>query len=76
MIKELDQVVLTCDLEEYGLKAGDVGAVALVHEGGGYEVEFMTLDGQTLAVVSLSPRQLRSIGKGEIASARLVQSVS
>ena len=52
MIKELDQIVLTEDLPEYGLRAGDVGTVVLVHqEGKGYEVEFVALDGETLAVV-------------------------
>src|SRR4051812_28218072 len=29
MIKELDQIVLTKDLPEYGLRAGDVGTVVL-----------------------------------------------
>ena len=73
MIRELDSVVLACDLPEHGLKRGDVGTVALVHAGAGYEVEFMTLDGETLAVVSLRDEQLRPIGRREIAHARLVQ---
>ena len=51
MIRELDTIVLACDLPEDRLKAGDVGTVVLVHPGGGYEVEFMALDGETLAVV-------------------------
>jgi hypothetical protein len=73
MIRELDSVVLACDLPEHGLKRGDVGTVVLVHAGAGYEVEFMTLDGETLAVVSLRDKQLRPIGRREIAHARLVQ---
>ncbi len=73
MIRELDSVVLACDLSEHGLKPGDVGTVVLVHPGGGYEVEFMTLDGETLAVVSLRENQLRPIGRREIAHARPVQ---
>jgi Domain of unknown function (DUF4926) len=73
MIRELNSVVLACDLPEHGLKRGDVGTVVLVHAGGGYEVEFMTLDGETLAVVSLRDEQLRPIGRREIAHARLVQ---
>jgi hypothetical protein len=76
MTKELDTVVLTEDLPEHGLKRGDLGTVVLLHpaEGPpeGYEVEFMTLDGQTLAVVSLSSRQVRPIGRREIAQARAV----
>jgi hypothetical protein len=73
MIRELDSVVLACDLPEHGLTRGDVGTVVLVHAGAGYEVEFMTLDGETLAVVSLRDKQLRPIGRREIAYARLVQ---
>jgi len=73
MIRELDSVVLACDLPEHGLRRGDVGTVVLVHAGAGYEVEFMTLDGETLAVVSLRDEQLRPIGRREIAHARLVQ---
>ena len=41
---ELDTVVLTEELPNYGLKAGDLGTVVLVHTHGGYEVEFMALD--------------------------------
>jgi len=59
MMKELDTVVLTADLPDHALIRGDLGTVALVHPGGGYEVEFMTLDGETLAVVSLFPNQVR-----------------
>jgi hypothetical protein len=72
MINELETVVLTTDLPEHELKAADLGTVVLVHRHGGYEVEFMTLDGETVAVVSLSPDQVRPVGRREIAHARLV----
>ncbi|HXH13700.1 MAG TPA: DUF4926 domain-containing protein [Alphaproteobacteria bacterium] len=72
MIKELDTVVLTTELPEHGLQAGDLGTVVLVHTRGGYEVEFMTLDGETVAVVSLTPDQVRPVGRREIAHARPV----
>jgi hypothetical protein len=72
MIKELDTVVLTTELPSHSLKTGDLGTVVLVHRQGGYEVEFMTLDGETVAVVSLSPDQIRPVGRREIAHARLV----
>ena len=43
-MKELDTVILTEDLPEHRLQAGDVGTIVLVHpEGAGYEVEFVTL---------------------------------
>lgn len=73
MIKELDSVVLTTDLPAHGLTTGDIGTVVLVHEGGkGCTVEFMTLAGQPIAVVSLLANQVRSIAKDEIAHVRLV----
>lgn len=73
MIRELDTVVLTADLPEHGLSCGDLGTVVLVHGAAGYEVEFVTLDGETVAVISLSPEQVRPIGPHEIAHARPVK---
>ncbi len=73
MMEELDRVVLTVDLPEHGLRRGDVGTVVLVHRGGeGYEVEFVTLTGDTLAVVSVYAEQVRPVGDGEIAHAGAV----
>lgn len=70
MIQELDDVILTVDIPDQGLAQGDVGTVVLVHGSEGYEVEFITLDGETVAVVSLAPDQVRPIGQREIANAR------
>jgi len=73
MIRELDTVVLTADLPELGLTVGDIGAVVMVHEGGaGYEVEFIALDGETLAVTTLDADRVRPISRREIAHARRV----
>lgn len=74
MIRELDSVVLSTDLPEYGLRDGDIGTVVLVHrDGEGFEVEFVALDGETMAVISLFPSQIRSIRQREIAHARKVE---
>lgn len=74
MIRELDNVVLTIDLPEHGLRAGDVGTVVLVHrDGEGYEIEFVALDGETVAVASLFASQIRSIERREITHARKVE---
>ena len=55
MIEELDDIVLTRDLPEQGLRAGDIGTVVLVHRNNaGYEVEFTSLDGDTIAVLTLT----------------------
>jgi len=61
MINEHDCVVLLQDLPEERLQAGDVGTVVHVHRGGeGYEVEFMTLTGQTVAVATVLASENRS----------------
>jgi hypothetical protein len=73
MINELDTVVLTEDIPEHGLKQGDVGTVVLVHGAAGFEVEFITLDGETLAVISILQRQIRPVGHREIAQARPIE---
>ena len=73
MIKELDPVVLKRSLPKERLKSGDVGWVVMVHGGGaGYEVEFMTLSGDTVAVVTVPAAAVRPVAPGEIAHARLV----
>jgi Domain of unknown function (DUF4926) len=75
MIPELGTVALTVELPEYGLQAGDLGAVVLVHpDQSAYEVEFVALDGETVAVVTLTADQVRPVGRGEIAHARAVLS--
>jgi hypothetical protein len=61
-------------LPEHGLSAGDIGTVVLLHGDKGYEVEFVTLEGETLAVISLRPDQLRAIEPREIAHARAIGS--
>jgi hypothetical protein len=75
MIRELDRVVLTTDLGDLDLKAGDIGTVVLVHDAGrGFEVEFVTLDGQSIGVTTLTVGQVRPVHRNEIAHARLVPS--
>jgi len=74
MIKEHDCVVLTRDLAAEGLEAGDIGTVVHIHgAAAGYEVEFMTLAGETVSVVTLLPDQVRPIARGEIAHVRALQ---
>jgi hypothetical protein len=73
MFRELDRVVLTKRLPRLGLEAGDIGTVVLVHESGkGFEVEFVTLGGDTLAVTTLMADDLRPVERNEIAHARPV----
>ena len=74
MIKEHDCVVLTSDLPEENLEAGDVGTVVHIHDGGaGYEVEFMTLTGETVAIVTLKSGQVRPLNRRDLAHTRELQ---
>jgi Domain of unknown function (DUF4926) len=71
MIRELDTVVLRCDADEHGLKAGDTGTV--VHryaDGSAFEVEFVRGDGSTVAVLTLGRADVRPMGDREILHAR------
>jgi uncharacterized protein DUF4926 len=71
MIKALDTVVLTRDMPEAKLRQGDLGAVVLVHgEGKAYEVEFVTLGGEAVALVTLPADAVRPVTGREIAHVR------
>ena len=73
MIRELDRVVLKTDLRAQKLKRGDVGTVVLCHGRRGYEVEFLTLEGETVTVVSVEASQVRRIARDEIPHARRIR---
>jgi Domain of unknown function (DUF4926) len=73
MIGELDLVVLKRDLPDARLTVGDVGTIVLVHrQGAGYEVEFTTLSGDTVAVMTLDASDVRPVDAREIVHARAV----
>lgn len=74
MIKEHDRVVLKEEVPYQGLKSGDVGTVIHVHKKGeAFEVEFLTLQGETVAIATLEVAQIRSVQKREITHARLLR---
>ncbi|MGD0536286.1 MAG: DUF4926 domain-containing protein [Verrucomicrobiota bacterium] len=71
MIKEHERVVLKTAVPTEGLEAGDVGTVVhLYGDGRAYEVEFVTLDGHTAAVVTLEAAQVRPVSRREMTHAR------
>ncbi len=73
LVKEHEMVVLTAELPGEQLTVGDVGTVVHVHAGGqAYEVEFTTLTGETVAVVSVSASQLRAVDRRDVSHARRV----
>ncbi len=80
MINEFDRVVLTGDIPSKKLMKGDIGTVVMIHPkvklvsspNTGFEVEFFTLDGNTLAVETLLPNQIRPVKTNEVAHVREV----
>jgi len=68
---EHENAVLTVELPSIGLMAGDVGVVVHVYEGGkAYEVEFIALDGNTVAVETLEAQKVRPIRAREMPHVR------
>jgi Domain of unknown function (DUF4926) len=73
-LKEHDCVVLTADLPAGKFKAGDVGTVVHVHKRNeAYEVEFMTLDGHSVAVATVRNDQLRPVSRRDLSHVRELQ---
>lgn len=71
MIHEHERIVLKSPVIAEGLEAGDVGTVVHAYaDGSAYEVEFVTLEGKTAAVVTLEASQVRPVGGREIPHAR------
>ena len=71
MIRDLDTIALTHSMKEHGLEGGDIGAV--VHcfaEGNVFEVEFLTAEGKTIALLTLDETDVRPLGGSEILHVR------
>ena len=74
MIKEHERVVLKKGIPEQGLKTGDVGTVVHIYrKGEAFEVEFLTLHGETVVIATLNASQVRPVLKREITHARLLR---
>jgi len=73
-IKEHDCVVLTKNLPAENLEAGDVGTVVHIHkDAAAYEVEFVTLAGDTVAVATVEAEDVRPVGKRDLNHVRELQ---
>lgn len=71
MFEELDTIVLNRNIEKNGLKKGDVGTIVHVYEEGkALEVEFITAKGKTVAVLTLTPSDIRPMERNEILHVR------
>lgn len=71
MIHELETVALTHDIDEHGLKDGDLGAVVHCYEDGdAFEVEFVDFDGKTIALLTLNREDIRSLSGRQVLHVR------
>lgn len=68
-----EEVVLTRDVPEQGLRRGDIGTVVHVYSAGGFEVEFFTASGKTRAVVTLPAADVRRAKDDEVMSVRALE---
>ena len=72
MIQERETVMLVKDDPDKGLVEGDVGAVVLMRDGGkAYKVEFVTLAGDTLGVLTLTADEIRPISARDVPHVRV-----
>ncbi|MDQ3386747.1 MAG: DUF4926 domain-containing protein [Actinomycetota bacterium] len=75
-IEEHGRAILTADVPEKGLMAGDVGTVVSVHDieaGGlpaGYTLEFFSLSGETIALATVAAGYVRPARATDITHAR------
>jgi hypothetical protein len=68
---ELETVVVTRDLDSYALKQGDMGTVVHCYaDRAAFEVEFVTGDGKTVALVTLGCADIRMMAPPEILHVR------
>lgn len=65
-----DTVVLKLDLPNDGLFSGDIGAIVEVYSDDAVEIEFVTGDGHTQALVTLAKKDLRLVSGMDILSVR------
>jgi len=70
-MKEFDSVILITDLPEHKLRVGDVGVIVHKHgRGEAFIVEFMTVKGETVAVVTLEASKVRPARSKDMQSVR------
>ncbi len=71
MLTEHDLIALKEDQPDSRLRAGDTGTIVSVHAATqAYTVEFMTLGGETVALLTLPEAKVRLVAADEIAQSR------
>ncbi len=74
-LAKLEPVVLTRDIPERDLLAGDIGAVVQVYCGDEVEVEFVRASGETQALLTLSYADVRKVDSGDMITTRRLAEV-
>jgi uncharacterized protein DUF4926 len=70
LFKELDTVVLLRDLQDAGLRSGDLGAVVQLYGAEAVEVEFVTASGRTQALLTLPVSDVRPVRDDDLLAVR------
>jgi len=71
--RELDTVVLTHDLPDVGLCAGDIGAIVQLYSTDAVEVDVVTASGRTQAPLALRSGDVRAVRDDDLLSVRPTQ---
>ncbi len=73
MIKELNTATIIDDHSNEGLVKSGMGSVIMIHDGGKvFEVEFVTLTGDTLGVLTLTTDEIGPISAHDVPHVRVV----
>lgn len=76
MTKELSLVVLNHDIANYTLKEDDIGTVVHCYKDNAvFEVEFLTAEGKTVALLTLTADEIRPRLSSEILHVREIKPV-
>ncbi|MBI2025960.1 MAG: DUF4926 domain-containing protein [Candidatus Levybacteria bacterium] len=71
MFVELDTIVLKRDIKKHSLKKGDIGVIVhCYNDGKAIEAEFLNASGKTVALLTLSPVDVRPMERSEILHVR------
>jgi len=66
----LDTVVLKINIPESNMYIGDIGAIVELYDPDGIEVEFISADGTTQALITLDRNDVRPVSGSDILAVR------
>ena len=74
MYKLLESIIVTVNIPDYHVLAGDVGTIVEIYSlpQTAYEVEFVNPDGSTRALLTLSADQLRRLSSADVLTTRQI----